>query len=168
MGSIVATKFAIDHPGRTAGLVVLGAATSFAKLGLEEMLPELAGLTSEAYVGYLRGFQESTLARPIPPEFLELAVSESAKVTIPAFAALLRDTCLVDFSSELPAITAPVLVVWGERDAFCPRSEQDALIAAIPHARLSVHAGAGHAMHWEDPERFAAELAAFCAAVGRT
>ena len=48
-----------------------------------------------------------------------------------------------------------------ERDAFSPRAEQDALIAAIPGARLVVHEGAGHAMHWEDQERFAAELTAF-------
>jgi non-heme chloroperoxidase len=119
MGSIVATRFAIDHPARTDGLVVMGGATTFTHLGLEEMSDEVAALSGDEYVDYLRGFQESTLARPIPAELLETAVSESAKVAIPTFRALLRDTCLVDFSSALGTIAAPALVVWGERDAFC-------------------------------------------------
>jgi non-heme chloroperoxidase len=54
----------------------------------------------------------------------------------------------------------------GERDAFCSRDEQDGLLAAIAQARLSVYEGAGHAMHWEEPARFAAELARFCDEVG--
>jgi len=165
MGSIVATRFAILHPDRTAGLVVMGGATSFTHVGLEEMKAELAELAAEEYDDYLRGFQESTLARPVPADFLEMVVSESAKVAIPTLRALLDDTCLVDFASELATITAPTLLVWGERDAFCSRDEQDGLLAAIAHARLSVYEGAGHAMHWEQPERFAAELAAFCAEV---
>ena len=123
------------------------------------MNEELAALAAAEYVDYLRGFQESTLARPVPADFLEMVVSESAKVAIPTLRALLDDTCLVDFSSELGTITAPTLLVWGERDAFCPRDEQDGLLAAIARARLSVYEGAGHAMHWEQPERFAAELA---------
>jgi non-heme chloroperoxidase len=162
MGSIVAARFAIDHPARTTALVAMGSATTLIGLGLEEMNDEVTGLAGDDYVDYLRGFQESTLARPIPADALETAVSESAKVSIPVFRALLNDACLVDFSSELGTIAAPALVVWGERDAICPRGEQDGLLAAIPGARLSVYAGAGHAMHWEEPERFAAELAAFC------
>lgn len=166
MGSIVATRFAVLHPDRTAGLVVMGGATSFRDVGLEEMHAELAELPADEYVDYLRGFQESTLARPVPAEFLEMVVGESAKVAIPTLRALLDDTCLVDFSSDLATITAPTLLVWGEQDAFCSRDEQDALLAAIPQARLSVYEGAGHAMHWEQPERFAGELAEFCRQVG--
>ena len=161
MGSIVATNFAIRHPERTDALVLMGSATSFVNPGIEEMTAELAALSDPIDVDYLRGFQESTLARPIPPEFLDLAVSESAKVSIATFRALWDATVLADYSAQLGSISAPALVVWGELDAICPRSEQDGLVAAIPGARLIVHEGAGHAFHWEDPERFARELAAF-------
>jgi pimeloyl-ACP methyl ester carboxylesterase len=41
--------------------------------------------------------------------------------------------------------------------------EQESLRAAIPGARLVTYAGAGHSPHWEEPERFAAQLAAFVA-----
>ena len=161
MGSVVATRFAIDHPDRTAGLVIMGGATTWARLGLDAMKEELAALGDPVDVDYLRGFQESTLARPVPPELLDTAVSESAKVSIATFRDAWEQVVLRDFARDLGAVTAPTLVVWGERDAFTPRAQQDALVAAIRDARLIVHDGAGHAFHWEDPERFAAELAAF-------
>jgi pimeloyl-ACP methyl ester carboxylesterase len=161
MGSIVATRFAIDHPERTAGLVVMGGAPTFTALDFEEMSRELATLTDPVDVDYLRGFQESTLARPIPADFLDLAVAESAKVSAATFRGLWHETVLTDFSASLGSIAVPALVVWGERDSFIPRGAAEALAAAIPGARLSVYAGAGHAMHWEEPARFAAELSAF-------
>jgi non-heme chloroperoxidase len=112
-------------------------------------------------VDYLRGFQESTLARPIPAAFLDLVVRESAKLSIATFRGAWHDAVLRDFSADLEAIAAPTLLLWGELDAFSPRSAQDGLLAAIPGARLSVYEGAGHAFHWEEPERAAAELGAF-------
>lgn len=166
MGSIVATKFAIDHPERIDGLTIMGGATSFARLPFDEMTAELAALTDPIDVDYLRGFQESTLARPIPPEFLDLVVSESAKLRIDTFRGAWHDLVLRDFAAEIPSIAVPTEIVWGELDAFCPRSEQDALAAAIPGAQLVVYEGAGHAFHWEEPERFAAQLASFAERVG--
>jgi non-heme chloroperoxidase len=167
MGSIVATKLAIEHPDRVAGLVLMGAATTFISPGLEEMAAELDAMSDPVDRDYLRGFQESTLARPIPPGMLDEVVAESAKLSIDTIRLALRDVCLVDFSEELGAIAAPTLIVWGDQDTICPREEQDALLAAIPGARLSVHEGGGHAFHWEDPARFAAELTAFAEDVGR-
>ncbi len=66
-----------------------------------------------------------------------------------------------DFVGELSKIRAATLIVWGDRDALCPRRDQDVLLKAIAGSRLVVHEGAGHALHWERPERFAADLAAF-------
>jgi pimeloyl-ACP methyl ester carboxylesterase len=67
-----------------------------------------------------------------------------------------------DFSVDLGKIQAPTLLVWGDQDQLSRRNEQEALVAAIPHARPSVYPG-GHNLHWEKPERFAADLAAFVA-----
>jgi pimeloyl-ACP methyl ester carboxylesterase len=131
------------------------------------MRAELAPMTDPIDPDYLRGFQESTIARPVAPGLIDTAVSESTKVSIETLRQALEETCIVDFSGELSRVVSPTLVVWGDRDSICPRSEQDALIAGLPDARLVVHEGGGHAMHWEDPERSARELAEFAEEVTR-
>jgi len=41
------------------------------------------------------------------------------------------------------------------------RSDQERLAASIPRSRFVVYEGVGHIVHWEQPERVAADLAAF-------
>jgi hypothetical protein len=50
--------------------------------------------------------------------------------------------------------------VWGDRDDLCPHQDQRALAEAIPGADLVVYPGGGHAVHWEQPARVAADLVA--------
>jgi len=52
-------------------------------------------------------------------------------------------------------------VVRGDRDDFFTRADQDALLEAMPRARLLVYEGAGNGLHWEEPEGFARNVAAF-------
>jgi pimeloyl-ACP methyl ester carboxylesterase len=40
-------------------------------------------------------------------------------------------------------------------------AEQDALTSAIAGSRLLVYQGAGHLLHWEEPQRFASDLLTF-------
>jgi pimeloyl-ACP methyl ester carboxylesterase len=118
-------------------------------------------LTDPVNPDFVREFQESTLAQPVPPAFLETVVQESLKVPARVWRAAFEGFLQDDFSSEVQKIKAPTLVVWGDQDAFCPRSDQDTLVRAIAGSQLVVYPGAGHALHWEQPERFAADLVAF-------
>ena len=77
--------------------------------------------------------------------------------------AALQPYLTTDFAAGLAHVTVPTLLVWGDRDAFTGRSEQDALERAIATSRLVVYAGAGHSPHWEEPERFAGQVATFVA-----
>ena len=52
-------------------------------------------------------------------------------------------------------------VLWGAHDALVTRADQEALVSAVRDSRLIVYERAGHALHWEEPERFAADVAAF-------
>jgi pimeloyl-ACP methyl ester carboxylesterase len=56
--------------------------------------------------------------------------------------------------NELGKIKAPTLIVWGDQDAIHARSEQEVLAATIAGSQLIVYPGAGHAVHWEEPEHF--------------
>jgi non-heme chloroperoxidase len=108
-----------------------------------------------------REFQESTLAGPIPAEFLETVIVESlkapARVWRDLFAGLRDD----EHVARLSSIAAPTLLIWGDQDAFVPASDQQALLATIAGSRLETYRGTGHAVHWEEPARFAADLVSF-------
>jgi non-heme chloroperoxidase len=163
MGSSVAQRFAIDHPERTLGLVLMG---SFAVLRGNPSVVEfwdstISTLTDPIDPALVREFQQSTLAQPVPQRFFETAVQESLKVPARVWRAAFEGFLETDFSGEFSKIKAPTLIVWGDQDTFCPRSDQDMLVARIPGAQLLVYPGAGHALHWEEPEHFAADLVAF-------
>ena len=61
------------------------------------------------------------------------------------------------------AAVLPTLIVWGERDSIIPVSHGQGAHEAMPGSRFEVFPGAGHMPHHDDPERFAAILADFCA-----
>jgi non-heme chloroperoxidase len=166
-GTTNALRFAIDSPYLTRGLFLIGTfATYRNNPGIVEFWDQaLVGLKDPVDPGLAREFQEGTLARPVPRWVVDQSVEESLKVPAriwrDAFAGLMED----DFSSELNRIAAPTKLVWGERDNFVPRADQDILLARIAGSRLAVIEGGGHAPHWEDPAWFAAEIVAFAESV---
>jgi non-heme chloroperoxidase len=161
MGGTIAQRFAIDHPGRTSALCLVGV---FHSLANSEAAQQLTGaveqLEDPVDRDFVREFQRSTIIRPVPQAFFETVVQESIKLPARVWkdvAACMAD----DFSSELHKIAAPTLLVWGEQDALVPRSDQDAQLAAIADSQLEVYEGTGHSVHWEQPERFANDLVNF-------
>lgn len=163
MGSSIAQRFAIDHPERTQGLVLVG---SFASLANSPVAQELwdevvSEMEDPVDPGFVREFQESTLAQPVPGAFFETIVQESLKLPAHVWKAVVADTLQDDFSGELDKIKAPNLLVWGDQDGMVPRSDQEAQTAAIAGSRLVVYEGAGHGVHWEESERFASDLVGF-------
>ena len=162
MGSIVVQRFGIDYPDRTRGLVLAGAATTWRTPVPLELWEVVSTLEDPIDPAFVREFQESTLAQPVSPEFVDTIVAESLKVPARVWQAALREGHLdADIADELGAIQAPTLIVWGGQDAIQSRSEQEILVNSIADARLVVYPDAGHALHWEEPERFAADLVAF-------
>jgi pimeloyl-[acyl-carrier protein] methyl ester esterase len=67
---------------------------------------------------------------------------------------------LRDFSIEPGSVPAPAFLLHGANDAICPLASAERLAAALPHARLTVVYGAGHAPFWTRPDRFRAWLQA--------
>jgi len=162
MGSHIAQRFALDYPERIQGLVLIGSFFSFhGKQCVMELSDAVSNLTDPIDRDFALEFQQSTLAKAVPQTFLETVVEESRKAPARVWRAALEGLLEDDHSIELYKIKAPTLIVWGDRDAYCPPSDQEALRAAIKGSRLLVYTGAGHGLHWEYPERFAADMVAF-------
>jgi pimeloyl-ACP methyl ester carboxylesterase len=163
MGSWTARRVAATYPDRVLGAVLAGTFASFHdNPGIGELREEFAALEDPIDPAYARAWQQSTMNRPVPAPFMEMVVEETRKPPARVWRAALQG--LIDGRPE-PAgtITAPTLLCYGERDAFVPRSDQDDLLARIPGAELRIYEGGGHALHWERPERFAADLVEFAA-----
>jgi non-heme chloroperoxidase len=162
LGSLIAQRFALDYPDRTLGLVLIGSGPAMRGNPVwSELGAPVLELTDPVDPRFVREFQESTLAQPIPPTFLDTVVQESRKLPARVWRSIWHDFADVDHSDELAQVKAPTLVTWGDRDSVFGRDEQEAIVAAVPDARLLVYAGAGHGTHWEEPERFASDLVAF-------
>ncbi len=66
---------------------------------------------------------------------------------------------------RLPQISAPTLLIWGEKDAVVPLAAGTALQEALPNARLEVIEGAGHFPMLTHRERYLELLKGFLSEV---
>ena len=68
-------------------------------------------------------------------------VGECLKVPAHVWKATLQGLLEAVPPTEIATITAPTLILWGDRDEFLPRSDQEALAAAIAGSRLVIYEG---------------------------
>lgn len=161
MGSFVAQTVAIRYPQRVKKLVLIGSAATAANdviVGLNDYVQTLTDPVDSAFI---YDFQASTVYHPVPQPFLDAVVAESRKVPAKVWREALAGLIGTANAPRLGEIQAPTLVVWGDRDGIFSRGEQDALVAAIPRATLSVYRETGHGLHWERPREFTRELEKF-------
>lgn len=163
MGATVAQQFAIDYPERVRGLVL---ASSFFKLQGHPLVLDLwestvSKLQDPIDPSMVRTFQSSAINKQVPKLFFDSVIRESLKVPARVWKATLQALMETDLTPELQNIHVPTMLLWGDQDVFVGRSEQEKLLASIPGSRLKVYSGTGHSPHWEDPARFAADIADF-------
>jgi pimeloyl-ACP methyl ester carboxylesterase len=166
MGSGIALRFALDYPSRTRALVLMGAMSKWGGSGdVDDLVATVAAFGDKVDPAFVLDFQLSTVATSVP-DIIEVAVDESlrvpARVWREAFAGIAR----FDVSKELSKITVPTLVLWGGKETIAIFAEQEVLVRGLTHARLRVYEDAGHAIHWDAPERVARDIANFVAQLG--
>ena len=77
-----------------------------------------------------------------------------------------RKTLLRTPVDKAVPLAAPVLVVWGEEDAWLDPSQADRLGEAIPDSRVKKMPGVGHFVPEDAPEELARKLSDFLAEGG--
>jgi len=163
-GAQVAQLFAVSYPRRTLGAVLIGAPGPMrAHPGVADLDRVFSTVADPVDPAFVRGFTASLFAGPAPAEFLDMQVAESLKVPARVIRSTWAGIREFDISDELGRIAVPTLIVWGDQDrvAVASRAVQETLVRAIPDADLVVYSGVGHSPHWEQPARFAADLAFF-------
>lgn len=163
MGSAVAQRLALDYPDRILGLVLVGA--SLAARGDPDLQAfwdsTLSTLSDPIDPTFVRGFVDTTLAQPVPPEFFEAMMRDAQAVPARVWKEAFKGRLEEDLLGDLHKIEVPTLILWGDLDARGSRRDQEALEAMINSSRLVVYPGAGHDLHCEEPIRFASDLLSF-------
>ncbi len=162
LGSFVAQKIAEQDAGNHVDRVVLvGSGPGTKKPGGQSITSPFATLQDPVPYTFSRDFQASTIYHPIPAWFFETMVAEAQRVPAATWHGLGTSINAGDPLEDLKKIHVPTLLLWGEKDSIFTREDQDTLLKTIPHATLKAYPETGHALHWEEPEKFTHDLLTF-------
>jgi pimeloyl-ACP methyl ester carboxylesterase len=144
LGAAVAARLAARHPKRVDRLVLVDAAI---RLVGKRLSPRATDVVRTVRSGM--------------PGFAPILVRDLLRCHPWSFVAATVDALQPDWDSHLARITAPTLVVWGERDAITSLPLGRDIAETVADARLLVLPNAGHNPMWECAEAFNSEVLRF-------
>ncbi len=173
-GGALAAAFALDHPQRVAGLVLLAPPL----YPFPRSMTWLYALFATPIFGWLYA---RTLALPLGLPFIGIGLGSAFLPQLPpahyirrtaallllrpaTFLANARDVAdLRAFhareSGRYATLAAPTVIITGDRDlVVAPRRHALVFAAAVPHAKLVVLPGIGHMLHHAAAERVIEEI----------
>ena len=166
MGAMVALQAWTQKPERITGLLLAASSPAFGHSDGDFQKQFLAQRLAPLEAGKTMG---DIADRLIPSMVAPSSTSPALALAREGMAAIAPDTyraalhALVQFEQRaaLPTITVPVLCLAAEHDRTAPPTVMERMAQKIPGARYACLAGAGHLLHYEQPEAFNAELEKF-------
>ena len=137
MGGCIAADFAAGTPDRVDRLILIDA----------PLFPYTDGLVRLAA-------NSAAMARRLPIRFLPILIRDALRAGPSTLRSASREALAADLGPRLAAITAPALVIWGERDHLFPPAYGRRVAEALPKAKFTVIDGAGHNAMWDRPAAF--------------
>jgi non-heme chloroperoxidase len=157
----VALQVARPSAARLHALVLIGAfATPADNPLVAELAAAVAELKDPVDRAFIEEFQAGTVYRDVPEPFMIQVVAESTKLAAHVWRGATDGFVAADHLGAAAAVAVPTTLMWGDRDAYVPRTDQDQLLAALPAGRLEVYEDTGHAVQWEQPARVVTDLLA--------
>lgn len=179
LGGAVALEIAIRAPARIESLILANSAGFSREVAWPLRLMSVPGV-GEALTQPRREHAALALRNCVadPACITEDDIDQAyALATLPgaqaAFLRLLRVYCsllglqratLHHLAQSAPSITAPVLLVWGDRDAIIPIQAAARAVTLLPYTALVTFPGKGHLPFVEAPVRFVALVNQFTVA----
>jgi pimeloyl-ACP methyl ester carboxylesterase len=170
MGGNIAAAFALDHPERLTGLVLIDASGAPVERegggNIFFTLASMPGVGSVLSTITPRSLVERSLSQSVANQeivtdeaidrYWELArYPGNRAATLKRFA-----TPRSSFTAEdIATIEVPTLVMWGELDSLFPYEAANWYMEALPEATLVSYADIGHLPMEEAPDRSATDLA---------
>ncbi len=166
LGSLIATRFAADHPDRvrSLGLIGTGPGTPDAEKPTQRDIAaaiERNGMAERAANEIEESFSAHT--RETRPELLGLYRELLRSNDPDGYAASMRGRLAFDLRSVLDDVRAPALLVVGERDTVTPPLASFIVADGLTESSVVVLPDVGHMVPLAAPKRLAAELHDFLA-----
>ena len=172
MGGAIAMQYAIDHPGRLDGLVLVDAAGA----PIENEGSGNIGFTLLRTPGVGRVVSQ-VMPRAVFDRSLRQSITNQDIVTpqmVDRYYELAhypgnRDATVARFSQPdrtftdqaVAGVNVPTLVMWGEADPLIPVAAADWFAQTLPDARRAIYPGIGHLPMEEAADRSAGDVRAF-------
>ncbi len=112
-----------------------------------------------------RKFLETKLMKKLFPNALDAFRKKMGSADYNAASPIMRQSLVLavneDLTSLLPKISAPTLLIWGDKDTATPLSDGQLMEKSIPDAGLVVLEGSGHFSFLEQPYVFQQVIKSF-------
>jgi 3-oxoadipate enol-lactonase len=166
LGGTIVMRTAIDHPDRVTRLIPIATSSrvgrsaaewyatraEMVRAGAPELRATLEADTRDVYSNRPDEFAEGWLIR---------SQSTADPVGYGNACAAMAGLNAQPLDPDLNRITAPTLVIAGDRDQLCPPRAAEIIRDALPGSRVAVIEGAGHPIPVERPDELAALVADF-------
>lgn len=156
-GGRIAIRFSALHPEMVEALILADASGIPQKLSLKKQIAVLVTkllkpLFTIPPFSFFYQFFRKVLYRSIG----EMDYYKSGNLS-----ATFKNVYQVNIVGDLPKITAPTLITWGERDTFTPISDGYFMKNHIKNAQFAIIQDATHKMPYEKPAQFIQEVIGF-------
>jgi haloalkane dehalogenase len=173
-GGLIGLRWACDHPGAVAGLVITNTGF-FPDIEWIEIAKTMrTPIQGEALVDSLSRDGFATLLEAASSAFDEHALDEYWKAFTSAdgrrgMLELYRSFDLDElkpYQARLAALEVPALILWGQQDEFLPLDYATRFAEQIPGSKLVLLEGVRHFLFEDEPERCAQEVIDFLRQAG--
>lgn len=163
-GGYVGQQVAVTSPHRVLGLVLVGSPRTLK--GRPSFADEVDRLIDPIDPDWVRASLEwFPRFHSVPDWYIDDRVADGIAMPVRVWKDALEGLYSAEPPTQVGKISAPTMIIWGDRDELLPRADEIALSSAIPGSRLLVYEDTGHLVLWEQPERIVADLVAFIAAL---
>jgi pimeloyl-ACP methyl ester carboxylesterase len=159
MGGAIAQLFALDHPTRVAGLILVATGARL------RVAPAILGGFSNDVSATLDLVTRYEWGPSVPEQLVRLGRAQLEKVNPQVMANDYAACNAFDVMGRLGAISAPTLVIGGTADQMTPPKYAKFLADKISGAQLTMIEGAGHMVMLEQPELVTRHVEQFLATI---
>lgn len=142
-GGQTAVQFATTHPEKTEKLVLVAAAAVRHEPGLKaKTSASIAGILPKPVkkaLSFARPRSDYGKAQGIMKDIMKKVIRQ-------------------DVSLQLPKITMPTLIIWGDEDKETPVRDAYVMEELIPNSKLEIIPGGKHALNFQMPEKVAEKI----------